>query len=74
MTSTEIYPDTEFKFMNKETKDFKERLIELVKDDKELHDATVRLINALAEQTEISNQYRKSKRIEKVWKEKTGGT
>lgn len=40
-------------------KDFKERLIELVKDDKELHDATVRLIHSIAEQTEINNSYRK---------------
>lgn len=30
------------------SKDFTERIIELVKGDKELHDATVRLINAMA--------------------------
>jgi hypothetical protein len=33
-------------------KHFFERLIELVKEDKELHDATVRLINATAEEKE----------------------
>ncbi len=32
--------------MNKE---FMDRLIELVKDDKELHDATVKLIESLAD-------------------------
>lgn len=46
-------------------KSFQERLIELIKDDKELHDAAVRLFNAIAEQTEISNQIRKEKRLAK---------
>lgn len=30
-------------------KDFFERILELVKDDKELHDATVRLIDSYSE-------------------------
>lgn len=30
-------------------KEFTERLIELIRDDKELHDATVRLIDSLTE-------------------------
>jgi len=34
------------------TKDFTERTIELIKEDKELHDATVRLINAMAAEKE----------------------
>lgn len=29
--------------------DFTERIIELIKDDKELHDATVRLIDSITE-------------------------
>lgn len=35
--------------MNTKEKDWSERLVELVKDDKELHDATVRLINSMAD-------------------------
>lgn len=31
------------------TKGFEERIIELIKDDKELHDAAVRLIDSLTE-------------------------
>lgn len=58
-----------YQLRRKKPKDFKERLIELIKDDKELHDATVRLINAFAEQTEISNQYRKKKNISKMRRE-----
>lgn len=46
--------------MNKE-KDFFERMAELIKDDKELHDAFARLINAHAESLEIANQIRKKK-------------
>lgn len=34
-------------------KDFTERLIELIKDDKELHDASVRLIDSI---TELNNE------------------
>lgn len=30
-------------------KDIFERIVELVKEDKELHDATVKMINAMAE-------------------------
>jgi len=33
-------------------KDFTERIIELIKEDKELHDATVRLINVTAAEKE----------------------
>lgn len=36
-------------------KDFIDRLIELLKDDIELHDALVRLINAKAEAIELKN-------------------
>ena len=38
-----------------------ERLIELMKDDKELHDAAVRMMNAMSEQTEFSNRIRREK-------------
>ena len=42
-------------------KEFYERLIELLKDDKELHDAAVRMMNAMSEQTEFSNRIRREK-------------
>lgn len=48
-----------------QNKDFFERMIELIKDDKELHDATVRLINASAAEKE----QRTKERVEK-WKVK----
>ena len=37
------------------------RFLELVKGDKELHDATVKLVNAVAEDMEIKNKLRKRK-------------
>lgn len=47
------------------SKDSKERLIELIKSGIKMHDATVRLINDLAEETEISNAMRKRKMEDK---------
>ena len=48
-------------------KDFTERVIELIKDDKELHDATVRLLNAMAARAEYMLQRKidREKRIKK---------
>lgn len=37
-------------------KDFMERFIELIKDDKELHDAAVRLINSMAAEKEAKTE------------------
>ncbi len=48
--------------------DFKERLIELMKEDKGLHDATVRLLNSLSEQIELSNADKREKLFEKYCK------
>lgn len=45
-------------------KDFLERLIELVKEDKELHDAAVRLLDSLTE-TNLANAEYKRSRIQK---------
>jgi hypothetical protein len=45
--------------------DFTKHFIKLIRDDKELHDATVRLINALAEKTEIANTERKRNQRQK---------
>jgi hypothetical protein len=56
------------------------RIIELLKEDKELHDAAVRLIHAYAEKQEIANVEKKRKRQHetsnsiikefKTWKQK----
>ena len=46
------------------TKDFIERFAELIKDDTELHDAVVRMINAHAEAQEINNYDKRQKPIE----------
>lgn len=47
------------------TKNLTERIVELLKDDKELHDAAVRFLNAYAESTEISNKIRKERNEER---------
>lgn len=44
------------------TKDFFERLIELVKDDKELHDAAVSMMNTYSELSHEQALDRKAKR------------
>lgn len=41
--------------------DFLERLIELVKEDQELHDAAVRMLNAIADEKEIPNLERRKR-------------
>ena len=41
--------------MNETGKEFLDRLIELVRDDKPLHDAAVRMANAAAEGMELKN-------------------
>lgn len=52
--------------MNQDKKDFYERIIELIKDDKELHDATIRLINASAAEKEQRTKERVEKRKVRV--------
>jgi len=42
-------------------KDALDRVIELVKDDKELHDAVVRLINSMAADKEYRTEHAKNK-------------
>jgi len=42
-------------------KDFMDRLVELVKEDKELHDAAVRLMNAAADGAELKNAEKRKK-------------
>ncbi len=53
-------PEDEYPVFSKKEKDFIDRLIELIKDDKELHDAAVRLINGMAAEKEAkAEQLRK---------------
>ena len=42
-------------------KGFVERLIELVKDDKELHDASVRLMDSMANNNNASAELKRAK-------------
>ena len=42
-------------------KDFMDRLVELVKEDKELHDAAVRMAKAYAESMELANDAKRKK-------------
>lgn len=45
----------------KKEKTFEERLIELVKDDKELHDATVRVLDSIANNNNATAELKRAR-------------